>query len=143
MAKDTNEEPKTDPIKDAVAAEPPKDDGPKPDPRDEEETKEADGRARLAGPFERLFSTTHGRTRARVLDILGTNTSRQYTCQELGKQIGESSTVVESAVGDLLNLQIIALEGKSLSKGNLGFNSGLLGTSLSAFITEYGRFPKA
>ena len=142
MAKDTNEEPKTDPIKDAVAAEPPKDDGPKPDPRDEEEAKEADGRARLAGPMERLFSTTHGRIRARVLDILGTNTSRQYTCQELGQQIGESSTVVESAVKELLNLELVALEGKSLSKGNLGYSSSGLASSLLGFFIAYAKIPK-
>ena len=93
--------------------------------------------------MERLFSTTHGRTRARVLDILGTNTSRQYTCQELGKQIGESSTVVESAVGELLNLELVALEGKSLSKGNLGYSTSGLAASLSRFFVEYAKIPKA
>lgn len=111
---------------------------PPPEPGTEETGEEAtEGPNPPIGGCGRLFAGTHGETRAKILDVLGVNSSRQFTTEELARQVdGVSKTKVESAVHELLELKIVALEG-NLTSGRLGYASGLLGTPLLDFITKY------
>ena len=89
------------------------------------------------GIFERVFAGTHGEARANLLDSLIPNSSRMFTVAELAQMTGLSTTKVESALDLLLNLEIVVLEGTSLTTGSVGYRSGELGYPLATF---YGRW---